>query len=90
VEHDDDRHLFCEAEARGAVALAFARREQSFFPEWFKELTEIVDVTENGENVRPGLSPTVSASHREDALDLRALTVALAWEATAHVPHARL
>jgi hypothetical protein len=38
-----DRHR-----RRGAVTLALTRREQSLLPEWFKELTEIVDVTENG------------------------------------------
>jgi hypothetical protein len=42
VEEHDDRHHFRQAEASGAVALALSRREQSLFPEWFKELTEIV------------------------------------------------
>jgi hypothetical protein len=47
MEHDDDGHHFRQAEASGAVSSALACREQSFFPERFKELAEIVYVAEN-------------------------------------------
>jgi hypothetical protein len=48
VEEHDDCHHFRQAQATRTVALTLARREQSLLPQWFKELAEIVDVTENG------------------------------------------
>jgi hypothetical protein len=46
VEHDDDGHHLREAQVSGAVTVAAAADEPSPFPQWFKELAEVVYVTE--------------------------------------------
>ena len=47
MKQHDDRHHLRQTQVRGAVSLTVTRTEQSPLPEWFKELTEIVYVTEN-------------------------------------------